>query len=79
MNDISELLRELLDRYSNTSDLDREFQRMLRDDSALADDYAQWCDEQGYKKSTGFRDFINEIVESQDSIWDTYHEFGDNI
>ncbi len=79
MYDISDLLRELLDRYSNTSDLDDEFRRMLRDDSNLADEYAEWCDEHGYKKSTGFRDFINEIVESQDSFWDSYQEFGNNI
>ncbi len=79
MNDISDLLRELLDRYSNTSDLDREFRRMLRDDAMLQDDYEMWCDERGYKPSTGYRDYINEIVESQDSIWDTYHEFGNNI
>ena len=52
---------------------------MLRDDPALEDDYAEWCDEHGYKKATGFRDFINEIVESQDSFWDNYQEFGNNI
>lgn len=79
MNDISDLLRELLDRYSNTSQLDREFRRMLRDDPALAEDYEVWCEDQGYKTSTGFRDYINEIVESQDSFWDSYHEFGNNI
>lgn len=79
MYDISDLLRELLDRYSNTSDLDNEFRRMLRDDPNLEDEYAEWCDERGYKKSTGFRDYINEIVESQDSFWDSYQEFGNNI
>ena len=79
MNDISDLLRELLDRYSNTGELDREFRRMLRDDPDLRDEYEVWCDDHGYKTSTGFRDFIDEIVESQDSFWDTYHEFGNNI
>ena len=79
MNDISDLLRELLDRFSNTSELDREFRRMLRDDPSLKDDYDVWCDDRGYKPATGYRDYIDEIVESQDSIWDTYHEFGNNI
>ena len=79
MNDISDLLRELLGRYSNTVELDREFRRMLRDDPNLRDEYEVWCDDHGYKTSTGFRDFIDEIVESQDSFWDTYHEFGNNI
>ena len=27
----------------------------------------------------GYRDFINEIIESQDSYWDNYQEFGNNI
>ena len=65
MNDISDLLRELLDRYSNTPELDEEFERM--------------CDENGYNVKDGYRDFINEIIESQDSYWDNYHEFGNNI
>ncbi|MBP3737495.1 MAG: hypothetical protein IJ775_02300 [Muribaculaceae bacterium] len=75
MNDISEILRALLDRYSNTSELDSEFHDMLRDDEQLNADYAQWCDERGYNVRNGYRDFINEIVESQDSIWDDYREF----
>ena len=79
MYDISDLLRELLDRYSNTSDLDNEFRRMLRDDPNLEDEYAEWCDERGYNKTTGYRDFIDEIMDSQESIWDHYHEFGNDI
>ncbi len=79
MNDISEILRELLDRYSNTSELDREFERMRRDDEQLENDYVTWCDDNGYSVKDGYRDFINEIVESQDSFWDNYQEYGNNI
>lgn len=79
MYDISEILRELLDRYSNTSDLDYEFERMRREKEGFEDEYAVWCDENGYTVKDGYRDFINEIVESQDSIWDNYQEFGNNI
>ena len=75
MNDISEILRALLDKHSNTAALDEEFHDMLRDDEQLKSDYATWCDEHGYKKSNGYRDFVNEIVESQDSVWDNYLEF----
>ena len=32
MNDITDILRELLDRYSNTPELDEEFERMMRED-----------------------------------------------
>ena len=79
MYDISEILRELLDRYSNTSELDHEIERMRRENEGFEDEYATWCDEYGYTVKDGYRDFINEIVESQDSYWDNYQEFGNNI
>jgi len=79
MNDISEVLRELLDRYSNTRELDLEFARMRREDEDFESAYRQWCEDQGYSVETGYREFINEIVESQDSYWDSYREFGNDI
>lgn len=79
MNDISEILRELLDRYSNTPELDDEFERMRREDEQFDKDYIVWCEESGYNARDGYRDFINEIIESQDSFWDNYHEYGNNI
>ena len=79
MNDISEILRELLDRYGNSNRLDREFDRMLQADEILREDYDEWCDVHGYSLATGFRDYIDEFVESQDSIWDNYKEFGNEI
>ena len=79
MNDISEILRELLDRYSNTPELDQAFERMRREVDGFEDDYAAWCEDNGYSIKDGYLDFINEIVESQDSYWDNYQEFGNNI
>lgn len=79
MNDISEILRELLDRFSNTPELDQEFERMRREVDGFNDDYVEWCEENGYSVNDGYRDFIDEIVESQDSYWDNYQEYGNNI
>ncbi len=79
MNDISEILRELLDRYSNTPELDQEFERMRREVDNFENDYVSWCEDNGYNVKDGYLDFINEIVESQDSYWDNYQEFGNNI
>ena len=79
MNDISDLLRELLDRYSNTPELDQEFERMRREDEEFDKEYIIWCDENGYTVKDGYRDFINEMIESQDSYCDNYQEFGNNI
>ncbi|MBQ7690662.1 MAG: hypothetical protein IJT30_05675 [Muribaculaceae bacterium] len=76
MNDISDILRALLDKYSNTSQLDEQFHRMLDEDPVLHDEYNQWCDDQGLGRATGYREFINEIAEDQDTIWEQYQEFG---
>ena len=78
-NDFSDTLRELLDRFSNTSELDKEFQRKLREEAGFNEEYEAWCEENGYEVKTGYRDFINEIIEDQDSYWDSYDEFGNNI
>ena len=40
MNEISDILRELLDRYSNTPELDEEFERMLREEEGFEQEYA---------------------------------------
>lgn len=79
MNDISDYLRELLDRFSNTPELDEEFDRVLRTDEEFSNEYAIWCEDNGYNVKNGYREFINEIIESQDSYWDSYQEFGNNI
>ena len=52
---------------------------MRREVDGFEDDYATWCDENGYNIKDGYLDFVNEIVESQDSYWDNYQEFGNNI
>ncbi len=79
MNDISEILRELLDRCGNTSVLDIEFKEMLRCDDELKTEYKSWCNAHGYSRRDGYREYINELVESQDSIWDNYKEYGNEI
>ena len=79
MNDISEILRALLDKYSNTSSLDNEFNQMLDDDAELSRDYSDWCEANGYAKATGYRDFVDEIMDSQETVWDHYREYGNEI
>ncbi len=79
MNDIQDLLRELLDRYGNTEELDAQFNALMQADDELREEYKTWCNALGYRKSNGYRMYINELVESQDSIWDNYREFGNEI
>ena len=62
MNEISDILRELLDRYSNTPELDEEFERMLREEEGFEQEYAVWCEDNGYTLKDGYRDYLNEII-----------------
>ena len=52
---------------------------MLREEEGFEQEYAVWCEDNGYTLKDGYRDYLNEIIESQDSYWDSYHEFGNNI
>lgn len=79
MNDISEILRELLDRYGNSKMLDDEFSSLLRSDTELNNDYKLWCNAHGYNRKSGYREFIDELVDSQYTLWDQYKEFGNDI
>jgi len=79
MNDISELLRSLLDKHGNTDQLDAEFLMLIQSDDELKREYKMWCNAHGYSKREGYRNYIDELVESQDSIWDNYKEFGNEI
>ena len=47
MNDISEILRALLDQFSNTGEVEREFASMMNEDPELENDYKLWCEEMG--------------------------------
>lgn len=79
MNDISDLLRELFDRCGNNDTLDREFKKILQADVELQDEYKMWCNAHGYHRRDGYRNFVNELIESQDTIWDNYKEYGNEI
>ena len=70
MNDISEILRCLLDQYSQLDDVDNEFQRMISEDDELKKEYDNWCEANGYNPKTGYQDYLDELLESQDSIWE---------
>lgn len=74
MNDISELLRALIDRSARTSEVEREFASMLTNDPQLKEDYDLWCEEMGYDVKTGYQDFIDEQMQNRDEFWDTLDE-----
>lgn len=74
MNDISDILRALLDQLASTSEVEREFASMMNNDSQLKEDYKQWCDEMGYDAKTGYQDFIDEQMQDRDEFWEVMSE-----
>lgn len=74
MNDIPEILRNLLDQNSRANEAERKFREMMREDRALKEDYKAWCEEQGYDIKTGYQDYIDEMIETRDSVWDDFDE-----
>ena len=74
MNDISEILRALLDQFSNTGEVEREFASMMNEDPELENDYKLWCEEMGYDIKTGYQDFIDEQMQHRDEFWETMSE-----
>ena len=74
MNDISDILRALLDQYSRLDEVDREFVNMMDNDPQLREDYKQWCDEYGYEVKTGYQDFLDEMLSNRDEFWESMSE-----
>ena len=74
MNDISDILRTLLDQLSIASKVDAEFANMLECDDTLKGDYAEWCEANRYDLKTGYKDYIDELIDSRDSIWENLNE-----
>ncbi len=74
MNDISELLRALLDQFSSSHEAEREFVNMMNEDSQLKEDYMLWCDDMGYDNKTGYQDFIDEQMQNRDEFWEAMAE-----
>lgn len=78
MTDIQDLLRSLIDQHRSIDIVESEFKRMLNEDPMVKDDYTAWCEEEGYSYKNGYIEYIQQIFDSQDSIWDTFIQFEDD-
>ncbi len=75
--DIEEIIHTLIDQNGSIDFVESEFARMIDNDSELKNAYKEWCDDLGYSQKSGYKDYIEEVFESQDSVWDTLTEFED--
>lgn len=75
MNDITILFNEILAQHRSVDIADAEFKRLIGEDSDLRMAYRDWCDSIGSSEKNGFRDYCDEYIDSQESIWDTLNDY----
>lgn len=52
-----------------------EFHRIVADDADLHEQYRVWCEENGYTERDGFDEFIDQHIDSHDSVWDSLNDY----
>ena len=75
MENITDLFIQLLEEFRSVDLANREFQRMIDDDSDLRTQYSEWCEESGFEEREGFREFADEYIETKNSIWDSLTDY----
>ncbi len=75
MNDITLIFDNLIQQYGSIDIANSEFKKMLHEDDELQELYSEWCHAVGSNEKTGFLDYCEEYMNSQDSIWDSLKDF----
>jgi len=75
MEDLEELFQYIINQHRSIDVADMEFHKMIADDPALRDQYRQWCHEVGNTERNGFRDYCNEYIDNQESVWDSLTDY----
>lgn len=77
MEDITEFFIQVLEHCRSVDMAEAEFKRQINEDLELKQSYRDWCDISGESERDGFRDFCEEYIATQEEVWDTLKEFGD--
>lgn len=72
MIDMTNLFNQLLEQTGSVDMAERDFKRMIYDDSALRKQYRAWCSENGYTERNGFLEYCREYINRQDDIWGVF-------
>ncbi len=75
MNDITSFFRQLIEQSKSLDIAEAEFKRIIADDAQLKNEYSEWCNAVGSSERDGFRDFCDDYIESQDTIWDSLTDY----
>lgn len=52
-----------------------EFFRIIADDEEIQQQYREWCDENGFSERKGFDEFIDQRIDSHDSVWSSLNDY----
>lgn len=77
MDDILDLFQQILSQSGSVDIAEAEFKKMIHEDNDLHQRYRDYCHEVGSTEKSGFLDYCEEYLDSQDSIWDDIREFED--
>ncbi len=75
--EIEDVIQSLIDQHGSIDFVESEFLRMINEDADLKNAYNEWCEVLDYSPKTGFKEYIEEVFESKDSIWNALTEFED--
>ncbi len=75
MDDIEEYFRQVIAQHHSIDIADSEFKKRVAEDPELKREYSEWCHIVGSTERQGFRDFCEEYMESQDSVWETLTDY----
>lgn len=75
MNDITRIFDDMLQQHRSIDIAEAEFKKLIHEDENMREEYREWCDAVGSSEKNGFRDYCEEYIKSQDSIWDTLNDY----
>lgn len=73
--DIETFITDLIDQSGSYDIARAEFNRILADDSELLAQYREWCEDNGYAERNGFDEFVEQLRDSNDSVWDSLNDY----
>lgn len=73
--DIVSFFTDIIDQAGSYDIARAEFFRIIADDEELQQQYREWCDENGFSERKGFDEFIDQRIDSHDSVWSSLNDY----
>ncbi|MDE6198327.1 MAG: hypothetical protein K2G06_00600 [Muribaculaceae bacterium] len=73
--DIVLFFTDLIEQSGSYDIARSEFLRIMADDDDLHAQYRTWCEENGYTERNGFDEFIDQRIDSHDSVWNALNDY----